>query len=100
MATVEHGLASTAATGVSFALTEPNAGSDVSGIRTTAVRHGDEYLLNGSKMFITNAGHADWFTVFASTDLSAGQRGLSAFVVPASLEGVVVEKHLDKMGQR
>ncbi|MDX6511084.1 MAG: acyl-CoA dehydrogenase [Gaiellaceae bacterium] len=84
----------------SFALTEPNAGSDVSGIQTTAVRHGDEYVLNGSKMFITNAGHASWMTVFASTDRSAGHRGLTAFVVRADTEGVVVEKHLDKMGQR
>ena len=84
----------------SFALTEPNAGSDVSGIQTTAERHGDEYVLNGSKMFISNAGHAAWIVVFASTDKSTGQRGLSAFVVPADAEGVTVEKHLDKMGQR
>jgi acyl-CoA dehydrogenase len=84
----------------SFALTEPNAGSDVSGIQTTAVRDGDEYVINGSKMFITNAGHAAWIVVFASTDKSQGHRGLSAFVVPADLAGVTVEKHLDKMGQR
>jgi acyl-CoA dehydrogenase len=84
----------------SFALTEPNAGSDVSGIQTTAVRDGDEYVLNGSKMFITNAGHAAWIVVFASTDKSQGHRGLSAFVVPTELEGVTIEKHLDKMGQR
>src|SRR3989440_9807007 len=84
----------------SFALTEPNAGSDVSGIQTTAVRKGDDYVLNGSKMFITNAGHATWFTVFASTDKSQGHRGLTAFVVPADADGVMVEKHLDKMGQR
>ena len=84
----------------SFALTEPNAGSDVSGIQTTAVRRGDEYVLNGSKMFITNAGHAAWLVVFASTDKSRRHRGLSAFVVPADLDGVVVERHLDKMGQR
>jgi len=84
----------------SFALTEPNAGSDVSGIQTTALRHGDEYVINGSKMFISNAGHAAWIVVFASTDKSQGQKGLSAFVVPADAEGVTVEKHLDKMGQR
>src|SRR2546430_1474776 len=84
----------------SFALTEPNAGSDVSGIQTTAVRHGDEYVLNGSKMFITNAGYAAWFTVFASTDRSKGHRGLTAFIVPADADGVVVDRHLDKMGQR
>src|SRR2546429_2525884 len=84
----------------SFALTEPNAGSDVSGIQTTAVRNGNDYVLNGSKMFITNAGHAAWFTLFASTDKSKGHRGLTAFIVPASAGGVFVEKHLDKMGQR
>ena len=84
----------------SFALTEPNAGSDVSGIQTTAIRQGDEYVLNGSKMFISNAGHASWIVVFASTDKSKGQKGLSAFVVPADADGVTVEKHLDKMGQR
>jgi len=84
----------------SFALTEPNAGSDVSGIQTTAVRQGDEYVVNGSKMFISNAGHASWIVVFASTDKSKGHKGLSAFVVPADAEGVTVEKHLDKMGQR
>ncbi len=84
----------------SFALTEPNAGSDVSGIQTTAVRQGDEYVINGSKMFITNAGHAAWMVVFASTDKSKGQRGLSAFIVPSDTDGVTIEKHLDKMGQR
>ncbi|MFL5920582.1 MAG: acyl-CoA dehydrogenase family protein [Gaiellaceae bacterium] len=84
----------------SFALTEPNAGSDVSGIQTTATRHGDDYVINGSKMFITNAGHASWVILFASTDKSARHRGLSAFIVPTDLDGVVVEKHLDKMGQR
>jgi acyl-CoA dehydrogenase len=84
----------------SFALTEPNAGSDVSGIQTTANRHGDDYVINGSKMFITNAGHASWVVVFASTDKDAGHRGLSAFIVPTDVDGVVVEKHLDKMGQR
>jgi acyl-CoA dehydrogenase len=84
----------------SFALTEPNAGSDVSGIQTTAVRNGDDYVLNGSKMFISNAGHATWMVVFASTDKSKGHRGLSAFIVPADADGFTVEKHLDKMGQR
>jgi acyl-CoA dehydrogenase len=84
----------------SFGLSEPNAGSDVSGIQTTAVRHGDEYVINGSKMFITNAGRAAWLVVFASTDKSKGHRGLTAFIVPTDLDGVTVEKHLDKMGQR
>jgi len=84
----------------SFALSEPDAGSDAARIKTTAERRGGEYVLNGSKMFITNAGHAAWSVVFASTDKSQGHRGLSAFVVPMDAEGVVVEKHLDKMGQR
>jgi acyl-CoA dehydrogenase len=84
----------------SFALTEPNAGSDVSGIQMTAVRDGAEYVLNGSKMFITNAGRCTWLTAFASTDRSKEQRGLSAFIVPADSDGLVVERHLDKMGQR
>ncbi len=83
-----------------FGLTEPGAGSDVSGIQTTAERRGDEYVINGSKMFITNAGHASWMVVFASTDRSQGHRGLSAFVVPMDTDGVTIEKHLDKMGQR
>jgi acyl-CoA dehydrogenase len=84
----------------SFGLSEPNAGSDVSGIQTTAVREGEEYVINGSKMFITNAGQAAWLVVFASTDKTQGHRGLSAFIVPTELEGVTLEKHLDKMGQR
>jgi acyl-CoA dehydrogenase len=84
----------------SFGLTEPDAGSDVARIKSTAVRRGDEYVLNGSKTFITNAGHAHWTVVFAKTDPAKGHKGLSAFVVPMETEGVVVEKHLDKMGQR
>ncbi len=84
----------------SFGLSEPDAGSDVARIKTTAERRGDEYILNGSKMFITNAGHAAWTVVFAKTDPSKGHRGLSAFVVPMDASGVTIEKHLDKMGQR
>jgi acyl-CoA dehydrogenase len=84
----------------SFALSEPDAGSDVARIKTTAERRGDEYVLNGSKMFITNAGHASWSVVFASTDRSLGHKGLSAFVVPMDADGMTIEKHLDKMGQR
>ena len=83
-----------------FGLSEPGAGSDVSGIQSTAVRRGDEYVLNGSKMFITNAGPAAWMTVFASTDRSKGHRGLSAFILPMDTLGVTIEQHLDKMGQR
>ena len=66
----------------SFCLTEPDAGSDVSGMRTTAVKKGDKYVLNGTKCFITNGSHADWYTVYAKTDKEAGHRGISAFVVP------------------
>ncbi|MGE5690669.1 MAG: acyl-CoA dehydrogenase family protein [Pseudomonadota bacterium] len=84
----------------SFGLTEPDAGSDVARIKTTAVRRGDEYVLNGSKTFITNAGHASWTVVFAKTDPSKGHKGLSAFVVPMDAGGVAIEQHLDKMGQR
>ena len=84
----------------SFALTEPDAGSDAARIKTSAERRGDEYVLNGSKMFITNAGHAAWSVVFASTDRAEGHRGLSAFVVAMDSPGVTIEKHLDKMGQR
>jgi acyl-CoA dehydrogenase len=83
-----------------FGLSEPGAGSDVSGIQTTATRHGDDYAVNGSKMFITNAGHASWIVCFASTDKERGHRGLSAFVIPMDAPGVTIEKHLDKMGQR
>jgi acyl-CoA dehydrogenase len=64
------------------------------------VRDGDEYVLNGSKTFITNAGHAEWAVVFAKTDPAAGRRGMSAFVVEMGSAGVTIEKHLEKMGQR
>jgi len=84
----------------SFGLTEPDAGSDVARMKSTAERRGDEYVLNGSKTFITNAGHAAWTVVFAKTDSSNGHRGISAFVVPMDTPGVQIEKHLDKMGQR
>ena len=84
----------------SFGLSEPDAGSDVARIKTTATRRGDEYVLNGSKTFITNAGYAAWIVVFAKTDPTKGHRGLSAFIVPMDAPGVTVEKHLDKMGQR
>jgi acyl-CoA dehydrogenase len=84
----------------SFGLSEPDAGSDVARIKTTAERRGDGYVLNGSKTFITNAGHAAWTVVFAKTDAAKGHKGLSAFIVPMDSPGVTVEKHLDKMGQR
>jgi acyl-CoA dehydrogenase len=84
----------------SFGLSEPGAGSDVASLKTTAVRDGDEYVLNGSKTFITNAGYADWTVVFAKTDPKGGAKGMSAFIVPMHTPGVTIESHLDKMGQR
>jgi acyl-CoA dehydrogenase len=83
----------------SFCLTEPDAGSDVSGMRTTAVKKGDKYVINGSKCFITNGGYASYFTVYAKTDKDAGHRGISAFIVPRD-DTVTVDKKEDKMGQR
>ncbi len=83
----------------SFCLTEPDAGSDVSGMRTRAVRNGDKYVINGSKCFITNGSYADYFVVYAKTDPDAGHRGISAFLV-AKDETVIVDKKEDKMGQR
>src|SRR6478752_7526693 len=84
----------------SFGLSEPGAGSDVAALRTSAVRDGDEYVLNGSKTFITNAGYAAWATVFAKTDPKGGAKGMSAFIVPMDAPGVTIESHLEKMGQR
>jgi acyl-CoA dehydrogenase len=84
----------------SFGLSEPGAGSDVASLKTTAVREGDEYVLNGSKTFITNAGYAAWATIFAKTDPRGGGKGMSCFVVPMDAPGVTIESHLDKMGQR
>ena len=83
-----------------FALTEPNAGSDAGGVATTAVKDGDNYILNGTKAFITNAGVADTFLVFANTRKSGGIRGLTAFIVPKGTPGFKVGKKEDKMGIR
>jgi acyl-CoA dehydrogenase len=83
----------------SFCLTEPDAGSDVSGMKTNAVRKGDKWVINGSKCFITNGEYANYYTVYAKTDKEAGHRGISCFIVPRDA-GVVVDKHEDKMGQR
>jgi acyl-CoA dehydrogenase len=83
----------------SFCLTEPDAGSDVSGMKTTATRKGDKWVINGSKSFITNGEYANWYTVYAKTDKEAGHRGISCFIVPRDA-GVIVDKHEDKMGQR
>ncbi len=84
----------------SYAVTEPDAGSDVSSIKTRAVRHGDEYVINGNKMWITGAGQASWFFVLAYTDPEKKYAGMSGFVVPADLPGVKVGKKEQNMGQR
>ncbi|MCD4793413.1 MAG: acyl-CoA dehydrogenase family protein [Bacteroidales bacterium] len=83
-----------------YALTEPNAGSDVAGIKTTAIKKGDKYILNGHKRFITNGEVAMYHTVFALTDPERGARSLTCFVVPTDLPGVEILPRLDKMGQR
>jgi acyl-CoA dehydrogenase len=83
----------------SYCLTEPEAGSDVAGIKTTARREGDHYILNGSKTFITGATVANFYTVFAYTDPNVRYKGMSCFVVERDWEGVSVGKPFDKMGQ-
>lgn len=83
-----------------FALTEPKAGSDVASIETSAVLKGDNYILNGGKIFITNGIIADIFIVFALTDKSKGVKGLSAFIVEKNTPGFSVGKHEDLMGIR
>mgnify|MGYP001248882030 FL=1 len=83
-----------------YAVTEPGAGSDVLSIESTAIRDGDNYVLNGNKMWITGAGQADWFFVLAFTDRDAGHRGMSGFIVESSWEGVSLGKKEMNMGQR
>ena len=84
----------------SYCVTEPGAGSDVQSIQTEAVKDGDDYILNGSKMWITGAGYADWFFVLAYTDKTAGYQGMSGFIVDADSEGVELGKKEENMGQR
>ena len=81
-----------------YGLTEPESGSDSAGMRTTAVRDGDEWVLNGGKRFITNGGVADLYVVFAKTDMEDKHKGISAFVVPATAPGFSVGKLEKKMG--
>jgi butyryl-CoA dehydrogenase len=83
-----------------FALTEPGAGSDAGAVATTAVKDGDDYILNGTKCFITNGGIADVFVIFANTRKSAGIRGLTAFIVEKKTPGFSSGKKEDKMGIR
>ena len=83
-----------------LAMSETGAGSDVMGMRTTAVRDGDDYVLNGSKMWITNAPQADVVIVYARTDPDAGNGGLSAFIVEKGMAGFSTAQKLDKLGMR
>lgn len=83
-----------------FCLTEREAGSDAGSLKTKAVKVGDEYVINGSKCFITNGGVADLYVVFALTDPDKGARGMSAIVVPKDTPGIVIGKEEDKMGHR
>jgi len=86
---------------LSFGLTEPGAGSDAGGTRTTAVRDGDAWVLNGNKMWITNSHYAGALIITAKTDLEAkGSHGISAFIVPTDTPGFTVEKKEDKLGMR
>jgi alkylation response protein AidB-like acyl-CoA dehydrogenase len=82
-----------------FCLTEPHVGSEASGLRTTAVRDGDHWILNGVKQFITSGKHADVAIVLAVTDKAAGKRGISAFIVETSTPGYVVARIEEKLGQ-
>jgi len=82
-----------------FCLTEPHVGSDASGLRTTAVKDGDSYVINGVKQFITSGKHGDVAIVIAVTDKGAGKKGMSAFLVPTNAPGYVVARLEDKLGQ-
>lgn len=82
-----------------LAMTEPGAGSDVAGMRTSAIKEGDEYVLNGSKTFITNGNDADMIIVCAKTDIHVGSKGISLFLVDTSLPGFSTGKPIEKMGQ-
>jgi alkylation response protein AidB-like acyl-CoA dehydrogenase len=83
-----------------FSLSEPDAGSDVGALGATARRDGDDYILNGSKNWVTNGAHAGVINTFAKTDTSAGTKGISVFIVDAKTEGLEIGKHEDKMGLR
>lgn len=84
----------------SYAVTEPQAGSDVANIATSAVKKGDDYVINGQKVWITGAGHAAWFFVLATTDKEKRHKGKSAFIIPANTPGVIIGKKESNMGQR
>src|SRR5690606_3098289 len=81
-----------------FCLTEPGAGSDAGSLKTKAVNKGDHYVLNGSKVFITNGGEADVYIVFASTEPSQGTYGITGFIVDKHTPGLIIGKDEEKMG--
>jgi isovaleryl-CoA dehydrogenase len=81
-------------------MSEPNAGSDVVSMKLRADKQGDRYILNGSKMWITNGPDADTLVVYAKTDLSAGPRGMTAFIVEKGFKGFSTGNKLDKLGMR
>ncbi|MGD8317933.1 MAG: acyl-CoA dehydrogenase family protein, partial [Myxococcales bacterium] len=83
-----------------YCLTEPGAGSDAAAIKTVAVREGDHWVLNGNKLWVTNGGIADYFTVFAKTPEEGGRGKMTAFIVTKDMEGVSIGPHEDKMGLR
>lgn len=82
----------------SIAVTEPDAGSDVAGIRTRAVRDGDEWVVNGAKLYITTGTQSDWLCLLARTSDEPGYQGMSLIVVPTAIDGVVVSRKLEKLG--
>ncbi len=84
----------------SIAVTEPDAGSDVAGLRTRAARDGDEWVINGSKLYITNGAQADWICLLARTSDEGGYRGMSQIIVETSRPGFRVSRTLDKLGNR
>ncbi|TGE39271.1 acyl-CoA dehydrogenase [Desulfosporosinus fructosivorans] len=84
----------------SFCLTEPNAGSDAASLRTTAVKDGNDYILNGRKCFVTNGQFSDFFVVFATVDKSLRAKGVTGFIVEKGTPGLTIGKHEDKMGLR
>ncbi|TFG02587.1 MAG: acyl-CoA dehydrogenase [Promethearchaeota archaeon] len=85
---------------IAFATSEPTMGSDVAGMKCLARKEGDDFILNGTKFWITNGGHADYITVFATIDPEKKHRGICAFIVPTDTEGVRLGKHIPKLGQR
>ncbi len=84
----------------SYCLSEPDAGSDAAGLRTTAVLQGDHYVINGTKAWVSGGAHSRFFTLFATTDPGSGYEGITCFVIPADADGIDIGKKEDMMGQR